>query len=345
MRKKIILAIALIVSLLIPNNASAKYFDDVKVSDWFFDVVSELTNQGIIQGYQDNTFKPNRKVSYAEFLTLLNNALGEKQEPDNKNPREWYNPTLKELKSKGVISEEITNPNGDITRNEMVKFLSLGIEKLKHETPNTTRPTAIKDFDNVPKEYQKFVAHVVNAGYIVGDQHSNFNGDRLLTRAETATIIKAITMDPIVVLEKPVIQANGYPPMEGKDKFGKPYKIPQVIVDKYPENRNPKLSGENGYQPIVNPDMLYEYGQKYLNLVQKRVEETIEAQKQPGYWEREIFNLEGYDRWAPSLLDRNMKSDLDGERMKEDLRKRGFKPFGEGVDFENMTEEELKEYL
>ena len=178
--------------LLSPINIFAKDFTDVKKGDWFYEAVTELTDAGIINGYQDNTFKPSRRVSYAEFLTLLNNTLGVKQAPDNKNPREWYNPTLNELKSKGVLTEEIANPNAEITRNEMAKYLSLGLEKLKGQKPNTTAPTTIKDFANIPNDYKDFVASVVNAGLIKGDEKQNFNGAKSLTRAETAIIIKAL---------------------------------------------------------------------------------------------------------------------------------------------------------
>lgn len=192
MRKKLITIVTLTAILLSPTNIFAKDFTDVKKGDWFYEAVTELTDAGIINGYQDNTFKPSRKVSYAEFLTLLNNTLGVKQAPDNKNPKEWYNPTLNELKSKGVITEEIANPNAEITRNEMAKYLSLGLEKLKGQKPNKTEPTSIKDFANIPNDYKDFVASVVNAGLIKGDEKQNFNGAKSLTRAETAIIIKGL---------------------------------------------------------------------------------------------------------------------------------------------------------
>lgn len=192
MRKKLITMVTLTAILLSPINIFAKDFTDVKKGDWYYGAVTELTDAGIINGYQDNTFKPSRKVSYAEFLTLLNNTLGVKQAPDNKNPKEWYNPTLNELKSKGVLTEEIANPNAEITRNEMAKYLSLGLEKLKGQTPNKTEPTSIKDFSSIPNEYKDFVASVVNAGLMKGDEKQNFNGSKSLTRAETAIIIKAL---------------------------------------------------------------------------------------------------------------------------------------------------------
>lgn len=209
MRKKLLTMVTLAAILLSPTNIFAKNFTDVKKGDWFYKAVTELTDDGIINGYQDNTFKPSRKVSYAEFLTLLNNTLGVKQAPDNKNPREWYNPTLNELKCKGVITEKIANPNAEISRNEMAKYLSLGLEKLKGQTPNKKEPTTIKDFASIPNEYKDFVANVVNANLIRGDEHQNFNGAKSLTRAETAVIIKGLGGTPHQEAKKSTVDEQG----------------------------------------------------------------------------------------------------------------------------------------
>lgn len=330
MNKKLITTITLSAILLAPVSIFAKDFTDVNKNDWFYSTVNELSDKGVITGYEDKTFKPQKSVTYSEFLTLLNNAIGTKQAPDYKNPTEWYKPTFDYLKSKGVI-QTINNPNQEISRNEMAKYLSLGLQKLKNQTPNTTAPTNIKDFNSIPAEYKDYVASTVNAGLIKGDEHQNFNGSQSLTRAETAVIIKGLgggttAPTPNKPDEKPVAQVKGYPPMEGKDNYGKPYKIQQAIVDKYPENRNPKLSEENALQPIVNPELLQEYGQKYLDIINN----IITNPKYPRYG--------AYEKWAPSLVDRNTTSDLDGERLKEEQRKKGRIPLSDalaqGMDLE-----------
>ncbi len=315
MNKKLISTITLSAILIAPTNILAKTFSDVNNNDWFYSVVNELSDKGIISGYEDNTFKPQKAVSYAEFLTLLNNSIGEKQSPDYKNSEEWYKPTFDYLKQKGVITN-IQNPNAEITRNEMAKYLSLGLEKLKNQKIDTTAPTSIKDFSNIPAEYKDYVASVVNAGLIKGDENQNFNGSKSLTRAETAVIIKGLgggttTPTPKKPDPKPLAQGTFPLPLEGKDKYGKSYKIQQSIVDKYPENRNPNLAEENAFQPIVNPEMLQEYGQKYLDKVN-----SIITNPQDGYYGC-------YEKWAPSLMDRNIKSDLEGEKAVEEAKKNG----------------------
>ena len=329
------LSLLLGTTLLTPQMASAKSFTDVKQSDWHYSVVNELSDKGIISGYEDGTFKPQKSVTYSEFLTLLNNSIGTKQAPDYKNPTQWYQPTFDYLKSKGVITT-IANPNQAISRNEMAKYLSLGLQKLKNQTPTTTAPTTIKDFASIPAEYKDYVANTVNAGLIKGDEHQNFNGAKSLTRAETAVIIKGLGGEvkptPNKPEPKPVAQTKGYPQMEGKDKYGKHYKIQQAIVDKYPENRNPNLSGANAQQPIVNPELLQEYGQAYLD----KIYSIITNPKDGRYG--------AYEKWAPELVNGNTKNELDGERLEAEDKNKGLTPLAE-LDFSKMTPEELQDYL
>ena len=318
MNKKLISTITLSAILIAPTSILAKTFSDVNNNDWFYSVVNELSDKGIISGYEDNTFKPQKSVSYAEFLTLLNNAIGEKQNPDYKNSEEWYKPTFDYLKNKGVMAN-ISNPNKEISRNEMAKYLSLGLEKLKNQKLDATAPASIKDFDSIPNEYKDLVASVVNAGLIKGDENQNFNGSKSLTRAETAVIIKGLggEVAPNKTDQKPVAQGTFPLPLEGKDKYGKPYKIQQAIVDFAPDNRNPyfkndpELTEISKSQPIVNPEMLQEYGQKYLDRVN-----SIITNPQDGYYGC-------YEKWAPSLMDRNIKSELEGEKAVEEAKKKG----------------------
>lgn len=230
MNKKLISTITLSAILIAPTNILSKTFSDVNNNDWFYSVVNELSDKGIISGYEDNTFKPQKAVSYAEFLTLLNNSIGEKQSPDYKNSEEWYKPTFDYLKNKGVIAN-IANPNAEITRNEMAKYLSLGLEKLKNQKIDTTTPASIKDFDSIPNEYKDLVASVVNAGLIKGDEHQNFNGAKSLTRAKTAVIIKGLgggtteeTKKPTPVADEKGLQlTDASKPMVWREKMERKY--------------------------------------------------------------------------------------------------------------------------
>lgn len=182
------LAALMLGTIGLASPVEAKQFKDVPQNAWYHNVVDDLSNRGIINGYQDGTFKANLPISYAEYLTLLNNKLGQKQNPNTANPKEWYQNTFNYLRQQGVI-EKISNPNAKITRNEMARYLSLALEKLKGIKPNTTAPV-LNDYNQIPDNYKPYVANAVNQGIIKGDEHRNFNGNKELTRAEVAVVIK-----------------------------------------------------------------------------------------------------------------------------------------------------------
>ena len=52
------------------NYISSKNFIDVNHNDWYYTAVSCLASKGVIAGYQDGTFKPNGKVTRAEFCAM-----------------------------------------------------------------------------------------------------------------------------------------------------------------------------------------------------------------------------------------------------------------------------------
>lgn len=56
--------------------AGSTKFKDVAKDNWAAGVINVATNEGIIKGYPDGSFKPGANVSYAEAITILVRALG-----------------------------------------------------------------------------------------------------------------------------------------------------------------------------------------------------------------------------------------------------------------------------
>ena len=54
------------------------YFADVKESDWFSGFVAAAKDAGLIEGYNDGTFKPEKAITRAEVCTIVNRTLGRK---------------------------------------------------------------------------------------------------------------------------------------------------------------------------------------------------------------------------------------------------------------------------
>ena len=70
------LALALAAALALPAGAAEdRSFSDVE-GHWATGFIGALVKAGCINGYEDETFRPDRAVSRAEFAALLNRVAG-----------------------------------------------------------------------------------------------------------------------------------------------------------------------------------------------------------------------------------------------------------------------------
>ncbi len=61
--------------VLLSSAAFSQTYPDVPTGHWAYDAITELTNDGIIKGYPDGTFKGNRNLTRYEFALALRDAL------------------------------------------------------------------------------------------------------------------------------------------------------------------------------------------------------------------------------------------------------------------------------
>ena len=84
------------------------YYTDVPENAWFTDYVEAASRVGLIQGFQDGTFRPNTNITRAQACVIVNRALDRKPDkdhllpvdemitwPDN-NPGDWYYADMQE---------------------------------------------------------------------------------------------------------------------------------------------------------------------------------------------------------------------------------------------------------
>ena len=84
------------------------YYTDVPENAWFTDYVEAASRVGLIQGFQDGTFRPNTNITRAQACVIVNRALNRKPDedhllpekqmivwPDN-NPGDWYYADMQE---------------------------------------------------------------------------------------------------------------------------------------------------------------------------------------------------------------------------------------------------------
>ena len=59
-----------------PDKEYAQTFPDVAKAHWAFSYISDMVERDILSGYPDGTFRPEDKVSRAEFARIMASAAG-----------------------------------------------------------------------------------------------------------------------------------------------------------------------------------------------------------------------------------------------------------------------------
>lgn len=108
-------------------------FNDVNINDWFYNEISIAVNSGYIDGYEDNTFKPNDKISrqeVAKIITTIKNNYDENIDKiynykDYQKVSKWAISFVEGAIEAGYmgVSEVEFRPQDNITRAESVVTL------------------------------------------------------------------------------------------------------------------------------------------------------------------------------------------------------------------------------
>ncbi len=181
--------------LLTPRNPSNIYNEnhelgDIKPTDWFYSDVMTLSSKGIISGYDDGTFKPDKEVNADEFITMVVKALGYINMKEDMNY--WAQPFIKKAEDIGLIeSGEFSGYNQVLTREEMTIIIVRSINESFPEDLSKYKDS-IKDFDSIDSKFQDYVLKAYAKGIISGYTDGEFKPKNTTTRAQAATVITRI---------------------------------------------------------------------------------------------------------------------------------------------------------
>ena len=114
-------------------------YSDVSEDDWYNNAVSTLTNAGIIDGYEDGTFKPNGNITRAEFATIAVRFFEATYEGENLFPDidgHWAQDYINEAANAGIVDgypDGTFGPQKLITRAEAMTMVNRTIDRHPHE--------------------------------------------------------------------------------------------------------------------------------------------------------------------------------------------------------------------
>lgn len=89
----------------------AKTFPDVPQTEWYYRYVTDLTTSGVLNGYEDGTFRPNEAVSMGQALKMIMTAAGYPEQ--EKTGSHWASGYLTRAKADGLWP---ANTNEDLDR-------------------------------------------------------------------------------------------------------------------------------------------------------------------------------------------------------------------------------------
>ncbi len=165
-------------------------FSDVPASHWASEAIKELSELGCISGYPDGTFKPENRITRAEFAVVLvkayniNVAAGKVFDDT---AGHWAGDYIASAYAAGIVSgydENSFGPDDPITREQMAVLIvkAAGLPSAAGE-PQFTDSAAISGWA------KGAVATAAENGIINGYPDGTFRPQGNATRAEAVTVI------------------------------------------------------------------------------------------------------------------------------------------------------------
>jgi hypothetical protein len=164
-------------------------FTDIK-GHWAEANIRELVKQGAINGYPDNTFKPNGNITRAEFITVIVNAFNLKSQEGKSftdTSTHWAKSAISTAAALGVVTgynENTFGPNDLITREQMA---SIVIRAAKIDLADNS--ISFSDSSNVSDWARTALATASAKGLINGYADGTVKPKANTTRAEAVTVI------------------------------------------------------------------------------------------------------------------------------------------------------------
>ena len=154
-------------------------FTDIKTTNWAFNYVINLYEDGIINGTSATTYTPDAKLTWAQALKLLLVSSGDLKAEDAVEA-DWAKNTIAKAVELALVDADFSDKNGDeaITR---LAFCQVAA-KLNKMAESKTDSKFIDCADG-------YVMALVDAKVIDGMTENTFEPDGLLTRAQIAKII------------------------------------------------------------------------------------------------------------------------------------------------------------
>ncbi len=196
--------------LLLTNGVYAVTLTDVQ-DHWAKETVGYLVESGIVNGYDDGTFKPEDTIQVDAFIKMVVTSLGHALE---NGPSYWASTFIDKAKELSLVKDgEFDTYESPINRAEMARMI---VRALQEEYPDNLDEykALITDYDKIADPYKEYIVKAYTKGIITGYEDGSFKPEQNATRAEAATmIVRMLDAEQRKVPELPakdnVLMVNG----------------------------------------------------------------------------------------------------------------------------------------
>ncbi|WP_019639227.1 PQQ-binding-like beta-propeller repeat protein [Paenibacillus fonticola] len=168
-------------------------FNDI-AGHWAESYIQRAASKGIVSGYPDGSFEPNRPLTRVEFAVMLAGALKLEGEAaalaftDHDQIGEWANQGVAQVLQAGIIKgyeDGSFRPNTHITRAEMAAMITRALQL----QPDTDVSTSFADDGAIPQWAKGAVEAIRELGLVAGRGENHFVPNDTATRVEATVIV------------------------------------------------------------------------------------------------------------------------------------------------------------
>lgn len=218
----------LVIPVTVQAQSSSISFSDVPANYWAADFIEELADRGVIRGFPDGSFRPNERVTRAQFAAMVRQAF-------DKNPERaavdfidvpndyWAYSAIREAYTTGFLSGypgNVFSPGQNIPRAQVLVSLANGLDYATRSSNNSGSGNSLRvyrDANDIPDYARGSIAAATEASIVVNYPNIEFlQPNREATRAEVAAFIyqALVSTGQVASIASPYIvgQATTPPP-------------------------------------------------------------------------------------------------------------------------------------
>lgn len=172
-------------------------FSDISSVEWAREGILYLSENNIINGYEDNTFRPNRAITREEFVAIIVRAFALEDETASSNfadvnPSDWYYSYVSSAVNAGIIkgiADDTFGAGETISRQDMCTIMSRMIESQDITIDKKYSKLEFSDDNDIADYAKQAVSELQQMGIINGIGDNLFAPGGEVTRAMAAKAV------------------------------------------------------------------------------------------------------------------------------------------------------------